>query len=149
MDFQKVTYDFDIDEAEGDDLRDLVQRFEQAQEQNLAEFEQASEEIDDLEGRVGEIQEFDSELTEELTEVSPLSEDEVENFSISRKRDLLADFSEDEEEGEEEENEEDENENEEEQEFSDFGQRGETHDEDKETRNFAEDYLGGIDGLEL
>ena len=151
MDFQKVTFDEELDEMESDDLRDLVRQFREAQEDNLAEFQQASEEIDDLEGRVGEVQEFDSELTEELAEVSPLSEEEAAEFSISRKRDLLADFAEEDEEPEDEEPEEDEEDEdpEDDQEFSDFGTRGETHDEEEAQKNFAEQYLGDIQGLEL
>ncbi|UBF19595.1 hypothetical protein HRTV-10_gp11 [Halorubrum tailed virus 10] len=139
MDFQKVTFDTDLDEMEADDLADLVRQFSEAQEQNIAEFESASETIEGLEGRVSEVQDFDAELTEELSEVSPLGEDELANFSISRKRELLAEFAE----ADEDEEEEDEDE---EAEFSDMGQRGETHDEDAE-RNFAEEYLGDIPGL--
>ncbi|AAL55018.1 hypothetical protein HfxHF1_595 [Halophage HF1] len=141
MDFQKVTFDTDLDEMEADDLADLVRQFSEAQEQNIAEFESASETIEGLEGRVSEVQDFDSELTEELSEVSPLGEDELANFSISRKRELLAEFAEADEDEEEEDEDEDE-----EAEFSDMGQRGETHNDEAE-RNFAEDYLGDIPGL--
>lgn len=140
MDFQKVTFDTDLDEMEADDLADLVRQFSEAQEQNIAEFESASETIEGLEGRVSEVQDFDAELTEELSEVSPLGEDELANFSISRKRELLAEFA------EADEDEEEDDEEGEEAEFSDMGQRGETHDEDAE-RNFAEEYLGDIPGL--
>ncbi|UBF22030.1 hypothetical protein HRTV-15_gp11 [Halorubrum virus HRTV-15] len=140
MDFQKVTFDTDLDEMEADELADLVRQFSEAQEQNIAEFEQASETIEGLEGRVSEVQDFDAELTEELAESSPLGEDELANFSISRKRELLAEFAEANEEDEEEEDED------EEAEFSDMGQRGETHDEEAE-RDFAKQYLGDIPGL--
>ena len=139
MDFQKVTFDTDLDEMEADDLADLVRQFSEAQEQNIAEFESASETIEGLEGRVSEVQDFDAELTEELAEVSPLGEDELADFSISRKRELLAEFA------EADEDEEDEEEDEE-AEFSDFGTRGETHDEDAEA-DFAKEYLGDIPGL--
>ncbi|UBF21497.1 hypothetical protein HJTV-2_gp11 [Haloarcula virus HJTV-2] len=140
MDFQKVTFDTDLDEMEADELADLVRQFSEAQEQNIAEFEQASETIEGLEGRVSEVQDFDAELTEELAESSPLGEDELANFSISRKRELLAEFAEANEEDEEEEDED------EEAEFSDMGQRGETHDEEAEA-DFAKQYLGDIPGL--
>ena len=139
MDFQKVTFDTDLDEMEADELVSLVRQFSEAQEQNITEFEQASETIEGLEGRVSEVQDFDAELTEELAEVSPLGEDELADFSISRKRELLAEFAE----ADEDEEEEDEDE---EAEFSDFGTRGETHDEDAEA-DFAKEYLGDIPGL--
>jgi hypothetical protein len=139
MDFQKVTFDTDLDEMEADELASLVRQFSEAQEQNIAEFEQASETIEGLEGRVSEVQDFDAELTEELAEVSPLGEDELASFSISRKRELLAEFA-------EADDDEDEEEVDEEAEFSDMGQRGETHDEEAEA-DFAKQYLGDIPGL--
>lgn len=140
MDFQKVTFDTDLDEMEADELASLVRQFSEAQEQNIAEFEQASETIEGLEGRVSEVQEFDAELTDELAEASPLGEDELAAFSISRKRELLAEFA------EADEDEEEDDEEDEEAEFSDMGQRGETHDEDAKA-DFAKEYLGDIPGL--
>lgn len=145
MDFQKVTFDTDVDELEAEDARELVTEFQNAQEQNIAEFEDASESIEALEGRVQTAQEaalgeFDDEeaLTEALVDASPLGEDDVAEFSVFRKADLLADFSADEEEADE---------GDAEAEFSNMGQRGETHDEDEANRTFAEDHLGEIDGL--
>lgn len=145
MDFQKVNFDDELEGMEAEQLRGLVQEFKDAQDDNIAEFKEASEEIDELEGRVGEVADFESELTEELAEVSPLSEDDLAEFSIGRKRSLLADFSE-EEEGEEEEDE-DEDEDDE-QNFENFGQQGETHDDEAAEQKFAEEYLGDIPGLE-
>ncbi|WP_144797660.1 hypothetical protein [Halorubrum depositum] len=144
MDFQKVTFDTDLDEMEADELASLVRQFSEAQEQNIAEFEQASETIEGLEGRVSEVQDFDAELTEELAEVSPLGEDELAAFSISRKRELLAEFAE----ADEDEEEEDDDDNEDEEaEFSDFGTRGNVGDDDEAKADFAKQYLGDIPGL--
>jgi len=143
MDFHKVTFDNELEDMEADELRGLVREFYEAQSDNIAEFTEAKESIEALEGRVGEVSDFDEELTEELAEVSPLDEEELSNFSISRKRSLLADFSES---GEGEgEGEEDDVEGG--QSFSDMGNRGETHGEDESGQKFAEDYLSDIAGL--
>jgi hypothetical protein len=139
MDFQKVTFEGDLDEMDEEELVGLVRQFSDAQDDNIAEFETASEEIDDLEGRVSEVAEFDAELTEQLVEASPLDEDEVASFSISRKRSLLADFSEAEEEADEG--------GEGDKDFSEMGQRGPTHNEEEAKAQFAKDFLGDIPGL--
>ncbi len=148
MDFSKVTFDEDVDELEADEARELVSKFQTAQEQNIAEFEDASEKIDDLEGDFAEFEDADEELTAEVADATFMSEDEAANLDFSRKREILADFSEEEEdEGEDEGDEGDEGDGG--QTFSDMGQKGETHDEDEAERNFAENYLGDVPGLQL
>lgn len=147
MDFQRVAFDTDLDEIEADELRTLVRKFDEAQEQNIGEFEAATEQIDELEGRVGEVEDFDDELTDELAEVSPLSGDELAEFTIARKRDLLAEFSEEEDTDEEETDDEDDDGDDGEADFDDMGQQGPTHDDEEAAQEFADKYLGDIPGL--
>jgi hypothetical protein len=139
MNFTKVTFDGDLDDIEdGDELRTLVRKFESAQDANISEFETAKETLTDFEGRVGEAQEFKQELAETLSEVSPLSEDEAMDYDMARIRTLIGEFSDD---GGSDESAEGESS------FSDMGHRGETHSDDDESRNFAEEHLGSIKGL--
>lgn len=141
MDFSKVTFEKDVDELEAEEARELIGDFQAAQEQNIAEFAEASEQIEELEGTPSEFEEADEELTAEVAEATFMSEEEAADLDFSRKREILADFSAEEEvdEGEEE--------VEGGAEFSDMGQRGETHDEDQEKQAFAEKHLGDIEGL--
>lgn len=141
MDFTKVSYDADLDEIEdADELRGIVRDFEDAQDSNISEFKDAKETLDDFEGRVGEAQEFKEELAESLSEVSPLSEDEALTYDMARIRDLIGEFSD---EGVDE----GEDGGDEGGEFSDMGQRGETHNEEDADKEFAEKHLGDIGGL--
>lgn len=123
MDFQKVTYDGDLDEMEADDLRSIVEEYEEAQETNIGEFEAAKERIEGLEGEVAEKAEFKAERVERLTEVSPLDEEEAESFSLARIDSLIAEFTEDSTADEE-------VEDDEEADFDDMGHRGPTHDDE-------------------
>ncbi len=146
MDFSKVTFDKDVEELEAEEARELISDFQTAQEQNIAEFEDASEQIEDLEGTFAEFEDADEELTQEVAEATFMSEDEAANLEFSRKREILADFSIEEEEPEESGEVE---ETEGGAKFSEMGQRGETHDEEEAKRSFAEDRLGDIPGLNL
>lgn len=142
MDFTKVSYDADLDEIEdADKLRGIVRDFEDAQDSNISEFEDAKDTLDGLEGRVGEAQEFKEDLAESLSEVSPLSEDEAMTYDMARIRELINEFS-GEDDGDEGGDGGDEG-----GEFSDMGQRGETHTDDDEGKEFAEKHLGDIGGL--
>jgi hypothetical protein len=141
MDFSKVTFEKDVDDLEGDEARDLVSDFKSAQEQNISEFETASEQIEALEGTFDEFEDADEELTAEVAEATFMSEDEAEQLAFTRKREILAEFSEEEEsidEGTEGEGGDGK--------FEDMGQRGETH-TDEESKAFAEKHLGDIQGL--
>lgn len=128
MDFQKVSYDGDLDDMEADDLRTVVKQYEEAQDSNIAEFETAKETIDGLEGEVAEKEEFKQRRVDKLTEVSPLGEEDVGEFSLTRIDSLIEDFTE--------ESADDEN-PEEDPEFDDMGQRGPTHDEDAGMAEYA------------
>jgi hypothetical protein len=146
MDFQKVTIDTDVDELEGDEARELVSDFQNAQEQNIDEFKTASEKLEGLdESAITEFEDAQEELTQDVADVTFMSEDEAAQLSFSRKREILADFSEEEEAeaGDDVEN------DGEEAEFSNMGQRGETHNEDEAKESVAKEYLGDIQGLEI
>ncbi|MFB6188196.1 MAG: hypothetical protein ABEI86_15210 [Halobacteriaceae archaeon] len=142
MDFQKVTFETDLDQIEDTEkLRGLVREFSDAQEQNIAEFEEISEEFESLETKVGEFKDADAQLTEEVAEKTYLEESEAEALTFSRKQEILeeAEFSE---EAEEESDEE-------EAEFDDMGKRGETHDESAAEADLKAEYLDDIQGLEF
>jgi hypothetical protein len=142
MNFTKVSFDGDLDEIEdADELRGIIRKFESAQDSNISEFEDAKDTLEDFEGRVGEAQEFKEELADSLSEISPLSAEEALTYDMARIRELIGEFSEAEsanagEDGGDEGGK-----------LSDMGQRGQTHNEEAEEREFAEKHLGDIDGL--
>lgn len=143
MDFTKVTFDVDLDEIEdADELRGIVRKFESAQDSNISEFEDAKDTLDEFEGRVGEAQEFKEELAESLSDVSPLSSEEALTYDMTRIRELITEFSEDDSEGDEPEGEVEEGAT-----FSNMGQRGETHSDEDGDTEFAGKHLGDIGGL--
>jgi hypothetical protein len=140
MDFHKVTVDNDIEAFSEADLRELVAEYRDAQTSNLELFEEVSE-------KMGEYREYEDELTEELVDASPLAESEVADVSFNRKRELLAEFDEtgqstDSEAGEGEEFDEEDGGSKE------FGQRGETHTDEKETEDFIESQFESMSGVE-
>lgn len=112
MDFHEVTFD-SIDDMEREDLEDLVLQYEKAQNTNL-------EQLEDVTAEVGEFEEFESELTEDLVELTSLSEEAASALPFSEKRSLIEDVSVDETE-------------EEDAEFEDRGTKGETQPEGNES----------------
>lgn len=142
MNFTKVSFDGDLEDIDdAEELRGVVQKFQSAQESNISEFEDAKDTLENFEGRVGEAQEFKEDLAEDLSEVSPLSEEEALTYDMSRIRELIGEFTE--------ETVEDDPESESPDSFSNMGQRGETHDDEKAEATFVEDHLGDIQGLEF
>jgi hypothetical protein len=140
INFIEVQFDLDVDEAEADELRGLVREFVEAQEKNRAEFEEAVETVDELSGKVGEVQEYEEELTKELIEVSPLSEEEIASFSLQRKRDLLAEFSVEED---------DDGDGDDPEGPQDFGQSGPTHGDDEPIPEFVRRVYDDMEGVYL
>lgn len=143
MDFTKVSFDADLEEIEdAEELRGIVRDFEDAQDSNISEFENATETLDEFEGRVAESQEFKEDLAEDLSEVSPLSEDEALTYDMARINELIDEFSEEKsvDEGD------DGGEGGEGGKFSNMGTQGKTHIDDDE-KEFAEKHLGDIGGL--
>lgn len=156
MDFQTINYDGDLEEADAEELRSIVSRFETAQDENVAEFKAAKEQTQDLLGEdadfealFGEVTDFTEakdELVDEIGEMdafaeSPMDEEELRAASFSKVRSWHAHFSAlDAEEAPE-------AEEAEEQEFEDMGQRAETHNEEDEDIEFAEKYIGDLPGV--
>lgn len=142
MNFTKVSFEDDLEDIDdAEELRGVVQKFQSAQESNISEFEDAKDTLENFEGRVGEAQEFKQDLAEDLSEVSPLSEEEALTYDMSRIRELIGEFTE--------ETVEDDPEGETPDSFSNMGQRGETHDEGEAEATFVEEHLGDIQGLEF
>ena len=154
MDFNTINYDGDLDSADEDELRSLVGEFEKAQETNVAEFEAAKEQMQELvgddadfEALFGEVTDF-AEAKDELIaetvefksfEDSPMGEDDLRGASFSKVREWHAHFAALDAEPDEGADEE--------QEFEDMGTRGETHVEGDDDEDFARKYLGGMPGF--
>jgi hypothetical protein len=143
MDFQRITFDADVDELEADEARELVSKFDSAQTENITAFEEASEKIEDLDGDLSEFEDADEDLTEDVVEATFLDEEEASALSFARKREVLAEF----EEQEAVDDEGDEGDEGGEGNFNDMGTRGETHNEEEAQEAFAEKHLGDISGL--
>lgn len=145
FDFTKAGFDGELDDIDdAEELRGIVREFQSAQDSNISEFEDAKDTLEDFEGRVGEAEEFKEELADSLAEVSPLSSEEALTYDMARIRELIGEFSEQEaaDEGGDEGGEG-------ETFASDMGQKGATHNDEKEGKEFAEKHLGGIDGLNI
>lgn len=140
MDFNRITYDGTLTEMDKDELRTIINEFEEAQTNNMAEAKTAKQKIDDLESEVEEKREFKYRLAESLAEVSPLSEEEAMTYNLARVEELIEEFSE---------AEEDEDGRDERPRFADMGRRGETHNEDEQKEEFAKEQLGDIPGVNL
>lgn len=147
FDITKVTIDGSVSDLSEDQLRKLVDEFQEAQESNVAEFERLAEEYDDIDDDV--IQDFEDARTAligEITEAEtfdevPLSEDALEDAEFSELqewRDFVSENSEEAEDGSEAD----------EEDFEDFGKRSPKNAGD-ETEDFVEDALGDVQGLNL
>lgn len=135
LNFTQVTYDGDLEDADRESLMELVQQYEEAQDENAAEFEAAKETVDDLEGATSEFEEADAELAEEVAEQTFLSDEEAEALSFARKREILSTAGE----ATEEDTEDD-------AEFDDMGTEGEVQPEEGE-ENFSSDSRDLIEGM--
>ena len=136
MDFKKVEFDDDLDDMEAGELRELVREFAQAQEENIADFEEVTDEITEFE-------EFDATLTEDLVEQTSLSEEAASALPFSEKQNLLADLNATEAS--------DEGGSEEEADFEDRGTKGETNfdDEPSGPPEHVERALSGVSGVQI
>lgn len=146
LDFNRVNYDGDLSDFDAEELRELVSEFESAQESNLAEFETAAEELDEVEKAVPEEYEAArADLIEDITEAEtfdqvPLSEEDLEDEDFASLRDWL-DFvqdaaSEDEDETDEEDGE-----------FDDMGKEAPVNDPEDGVPEFAKRKLGDMQGV--
>ena len=155
MKFNKVNFDGDLSEMDDDELTELVDQYQKAQETNVAEFKQAKEamaelvdadENADFEDIFGEVQDFTDakdELVDEVKEFdafadSPVSESELEDAAFSKVREWHAYFAAAEAAPEDDDGE-----------FDDMGKRGETGgDEEEADRQFAKKHLNGMAGFQ-
>jgi len=155
MKFNKVNFDDDLSEMDDDELTELVDQYQKAQETNVAEFKQVKETVADLvdaddsanfEDLFGEVRDFTDakdELVEEVKDFdafneSPVSESELEDAAFSKVREWHAYFAEAEAAPEDDDGE-----------FDDMGKRGETGgDEEEAERQFAEKHLNGMAGFQ-
>lgn len=93
FDITKVTIDGTVDDLDEDQLRELVSKFQDAQESNVAEFKQAIEATEDVDEK--EIEDFEKareSLIGDITDAEafdevPLTEDALEGQSFGELRD--------------------------------------------------------------
>ena len=155
MKFNKVNFDGDLSEMDDDELTELVDQYQKAQETNVAEFKQAKEamaelvdadENADFEDIFGEVQDFTDakdELVDEVKEFdafadSPVTESELEDAAFSKVREWHAYFAAAEAAPEDDDGE-----------FDDMGKRGETGgDEEEADKAFANEHLSGMAGFQ-
>lgn len=136
LDFHEIEYD-NLSEMSTEELRDLVGEFREAQEENIDQFEQVVD-------RMEEFQSADADLAQRVAEETSLPESEAQRLSFSGKRELLDTETETEDEtqtragsGEQSE------------EFNDMGQSGETHSDEDSTAEPVEQAFDRIGGVEL
>ncbi|WP_372611633.1 hypothetical protein [Halomonas sp.] len=157
MDFNQVNYDGDLEGRDSDELVGLVEDFEKAQEANVAEFNDAKEQMQemlgddaDFDALFGEVQDFasaKSEIISEITEFdsfdgSPVSEADLKDADFNKVREYHVYFANLDAEAEEADAKE-----EEKPEFNDMGKRSPTHDDDKADEEFAKQHLSGMPGF--
>lgn len=98
LNFNKVDYDGDLEDAERDDLESLVAQYEEAQEANAAEFEAAKDTLDDVDDvDIEEFHDARSNLVDEITDYdafadSPIDEDDLADASFGKLREYDAYF---------------------------------------------------------
>ena len=150
FDITKVTIDGSVDDLSDEQLRELVGKFQDAHESNVAEFERASEALDGVdEDNIEDFETAREGLFEEITEAEafdevPLSEEALEDSSFSELQEWR-DFVLDQESSEDSSD----TENGEGEEFDDFGSKSPTNPEDDEVEEFVEDTIGTMQGVNL
>lgn len=146
LNFNKVTYDGELADFSEEELQELVEKFQTAQESNVAEFEKAAEALDDVnESDIEDFEEARERLIGDITEAEafdevPLSEDALESCDFSELqewRDFVAE--QDTEDGTDEADEAD---------FDDMGKESPVNDGD-ETEDFVDEQLGDVPGLNI
>jgi hypothetical protein len=146
LNFSEVSYDGDIEDAEAEQLRELVSQYEEAQSDNAAEFEAAKEKIEEVSDvQVSDFEDAREDLIETITdfdafEGSPVSEDELDEATFSKLREWEAYF--------EEQATEDTDEEETDEDFSDFGTESKVPDDDEGDAEL-ESVVGGVSGVNI
>jgi hypothetical protein len=146
LNFSEVTVEKDLSEFSEDELRELIAKFQKAQEANVEEFQRAVEAVEDTDGGVEEFNKSVNELIEEITEHEqfdqvPLSEDELSDLGFLKLRDwreFVADLGESDEADDETEPDD----------FDDFGTRSPSPD-DEPDKEFADEHLSEVQGIAL
>lgn len=148
LNFNKVTFDKDLDELSESELREGIQKFQKAQEANAAEFETAAEAVEEFDEDV--IEDFEDAretLIEDVTEAEkfdevPLTEDKLRDEDFGDLQDWK-DFVTVEDTDEQPEDDETDD-----GDFEDMGQKSPTGGKD-DTEEFVEEELGEMQGLKL
>lgn len=141
FDITKVTIDGNVDDLSEDQLRELVSKFQDANNSNIAEFEDAAESLDGVdENTIEDFEKARGDLIEDITEAEafgevPLTEDKLKDEDFSDLQDWKAFVTDQDEDDSEDGN------------FDDMGQRTQTDDED--VADFAEDEIGSMQGVNL
>lgn len=148
LNFKKVTYEDELSEFSEEKLRELVGEFEDAQESNVAEFQEVADATEGIsESEIEDFETFREELIEDITGAEafdevPLSEDQLESEDFSTLQEWKDFVS-----GQESESESDEDEQAE-TEFEDMGKKAPV-DGGKDNAEFADDKLSDVQGLSL
>lgn len=147
FDITKVSIDGAVDDLSEEQLRELVSKFEDAQESNVAEFERAAEEMPDIEeSKIEDFEDARRALIEEIVEADtfdevPLGEGALVDCTFSELQEW-SDFVTENISGSADEADETDDGG-----FNDFGQKAPTGDD--ETTDFADKELENVPGLKL
>lgn len=144
FDITKVTIDGTVDDLSEDQLRNLVGKFRDAQESNVAEFEKAAKEMNEIdESDIADFEDVREALIGDITDAEafdevPLSEDSLEDAEFSELREWKAFVA-------------DESETSEEDEDADFDDMGNKTPSDpgEDEKDFVDEELSAIPGLKL
>jgi hypothetical protein len=147
LNFTQVTYDGELADFEAERLREIIREFENAQESNVAEFEDAADALDGVDEKIEDFAEARQALLDDITEAEafdevPLTEEALEEQSFGQLQewhDFVADH------GVETGDETDEA-DESGSDFDDFGTKSPTPD-DEDDEDFAEDALSEMQGV--
>lgn len=96
--FTRLDFDKSPDEMDADELRETLVEFEEKHTENAATFDTIQADLPDreeYESLKTESAEFKGRLVTEVAESSPLAEDDLADFSMSRLYELRAEFAED------------------------------------------------------
>jgi hypothetical protein len=153
FDITKVTIDGTVDDLSEEQLRELVGKFQDAQESNVAEFERATETLDELdEDSIEDFEEARESLIEDITGAEafdevPVSEKVLSDSEATSFSDLQ-DWKEFVSEAGADETDEPDEPEQEDTDFEDMGTEAPTN-PDEDTKDFVEEELGSIQGLNL
>jgi hypothetical protein len=140
FDITKVTIDGAVDDLSEDQLRELVSKFEDAQESNVAEFERAAEEMPEI--KASKIEDFEKAREGLIGEIAgaeafdevPVTEDALEDCSFGELQEwdeFVSEKLRDDSDGD----------------FDDFGRRSPEGEGDE--TDFADEELENVPGLQL